>query len=71
MEEDLSDKRVNYTLGTLDEKMVKKNAIAQFKEWYDEASVTPGIVEANAMILCTATKDGIPSGRPLLLKVST
>lgn len=49
--------------------MVKKNPIAQFKEWYDEASVTPGIVEANAMILCTATKDGIPSGRPLLLKV--
>ena len=41
--------------------------IAQFKEWYDEAFAV-GIPEADAMTLATATLDGKPSARIVLLK---
>ncbi|XP_054286748.1 pyridoxine/pyridoxamine 5'-phosphate oxidase-like isoform X1 [Macrosteles quadrilineatus] len=42
--------------------------INQFKIWFDEAAKTPGIAEANSMCLATASKDGKPSARFLLLK---
>ncbi len=69
MHEDLSDQRVSYEQGTLLEKSVSRNPFEQFKKWYDEASAHKEIKEPNAMILCTATKDGFPSARPVLLKV--
>jgi len=71
MHEDLSDQRVSYEKGALDENIIRKNPIEQFKIWYDHAHDTKEIREANAMILCTADKDGFPSGRPVLLKVYT
>ena len=40
----------------------------QFKAWFDEASKHENIYEANAMCLSTATRDGIPSARMVLLK---
>lgn len=67
--EDLSDQRVSYEKGELEEKSIKKNPFEQFKIWFDQAHDTKEIREANAMILCTASKNGFPSGRPVLLKV--
>lgn len=40
----------------LEEDLVAKEPYGQFKEWFDEACNTPGIIEANAMCLATATK---------------
>ncbi len=41
--------------------------IRQFAKWYDEA-IAAGIPEPDAMTLATATKDGKPSARIVLLK---
>ena len=68
MHEDLSDQRVSYEQGTLNENSISKNPFEQFKIWYDHAHATKEIREANAMVLCTASKDGFPSGRLVLLK---
>lgn len=43
------------------------NPIKQFAKWYNEA-IADGIAEADAMTLATATKDGRPSARIVLLK---
>ncbi|XP_034950988.1 pyridoxine/pyridoxamine 5'-phosphate oxidase [Chelonus insularis] len=51
-----------------EEQLDSKEPIGQFKAWFDVACKTPGILEPNAMCLGTATKDGIPSVRPVLLK---
>ncbi|KAL7297849.1 hypothetical protein TKK_0008879 [Trichogramma kaykai] len=48
--------------------LVSKEPFGQFKAWFEIACETPGIGEANAMFLATATKDGMPSCRPVLLK---
>uniref|UniRef100_A0A8C6TQS5 pyridoxal 5'-phosphate synthase n=1 Tax=Neogobius melanostomus TaxID=47308 RepID=A0A8C6TQS5_9GOBI len=42
--------------------------IKQFGNWFDEATNCPEIGEANAMCIATATKDGRPSARMVLLK---
>ncbi|XP_075891016.1 pyridoxine-5'-phosphate oxidase [Nelusetta ayraudi] len=42
--------------------------IKQFGNWFDEATKCPEIGEANAMCIATATKDGRPSARMVLLK---
>jgi pyridoxamine 5'-phosphate oxidase len=39
----------------------------QFRDWF-QAAQDAGITEANAMILATATADGVPSARTVLLK---
>ncbi|KAL5005677.1 hypothetical protein ScPMuIL_016835 [Solemya velum] len=44
------------------------NPMSQFGEWFKQASETPGVEEPNAMSLATATKDGCPSVRMVLLK---
>ena len=46
---------------------VDHNPIKQFAKWYDEATAS-GIAETDAMTLATATKDGRPSARIVLLK---
>ncbi|XP_058807651.1 pyridoxine/pyridoxamine 5'-phosphate oxidase isoform X2 [Phymastichus coffea] len=51
-----------------EESLISKEPFGQFKAWFDIACKTPGIGEANAMFLATATKDGMPSVRPVLLK---
>jgi len=48
--------------------LVAKEPFEQFKSWFEEASKHSGIYEANAMCLSTATKDGFPSSRMVLLK---
>ena len=46
---------------------VKANPIEQFQQWYEEA-VAAEIPEVEAMALATATKEGAPSARIVLLK---
>ncbi|KAJ3194380.1 Vacuolar protein sorting-associated protein 53 [Irineochytrium annulatum] len=62
----ISTLRVNYTRSTLDEKHAHPEPFAQFREWFEEARHTER--EPNAMCLSTATSDGRPSGRMVLLK---
>ena len=67
MNRDIAGIRKNYSLETLDEKNIAANAIDQFTAWWDEA-VKSEIDEVNAMTLATATPDGKPSARIVLLK---
>jgi len=67
MNRDIADIRKNYSLKTLNEEDVATNAIDQFTAWWNEA-VNSEIDEVNAMTLATATKDGKPSARIVLLK---
>jgi pyridoxamine 5'-phosphate oxidase len=53
--------------GELDERNADANPIRQFQLWFDEA-VGRSLPMAEAMTLCTATADGKPSARMLLLK---
>lgn len=48
--------------------LVSREPFKQFTSWFDEASNAPDIGEPNAMALATATKDGIPSVRMVLMK---
>ncbi|KAK4296950.1 hypothetical protein Pmani_030597 [Petrolisthes manimaculis] len=48
--------------------LAAKEPFAQFTDWFTEACNTPGIIEANAMCIATATRDGKPSARMVLLK---
>ena len=50
------------------EDLVSKEPFQQFKSWFEAASSNEAIYEANAMCLSTATADGVPSARMVLLK---
>ena len=50
------------------EDLVSREPFQQFKSWFETASSNEKIYEANAMCLSTATSDGIPSARMVLLK---
>ena len=63
----LADIRKNYSKKKLSEKNADANAIKQFTKWWKQA-VASGIEEVNAMTLATASLDGIPSARIVLLK---
>lgn len=59
--------RKEYEQGALDESTVDESPIRQFGVWYD-AAVAAGIPEPEAMTLSTATPDGRPSARIVLLR---
>jgi pyridoxamine 5'-phosphate oxidase len=65
--ESLADLRRNYTRATLDESDVDADPVAQFRRWFGEA-LAARVLEPNAMTLATATADGHPSARIVLLK---
>lgn len=69
---DLGDLRRTYHRGTLDPADVDPNPIAQFHHWFaDVQAALPDDAlpwEANAMTVATASPDGIPSARIMLLK---
>jgi pyridoxamine 5'-phosphate oxidase len=48
-------------------KSVQKDPFRQFKKWFDEA-VKNGVPEPETMVLATASPDGFPSARVVLLK---
>ncbi len=54
---------------SLDESDVDKNPFEQFARWMEEAMDSgEGGIEVNAMTVATATADGVPSARTVLLK---
>jgi len=59
--------RVEYQKGHLLEVDVALDPFAQFRAWF-EAAATARVPEPNAMTLATATLDGRPSARIVLLK---
>lgn len=61
------DLRQDYQAGSLELEQVLPNPLHQFKRWFDEA-IADNVAEPNAMTLATATKEGKPSARILLLK---
>ncbi len=63
----MPDQRTDYSRFVLREQDVDPDAICQFVRWFDEAtkSTTP---EPHAMTLATATRDGRPSARIVLLR---
>lgn len=63
----IADLRLTYTLAQLTEADVDPDPIRQFQLWFDQA-LSVNILEPNAMTLATATKDGLPSARIVLLK---
>ena len=59
--------RKDYMQKKFDEADTAASAIAQFGLWWDEA-VKSEIDEVNAMTLATASKEGVPDARIVLLK---
>lgn len=68
MTTDLSALRRSYSQRPLNEADCDADPIRQFEKWLDEALSVDGIIEPNAMSLATATRDGTPSARMVLLK---
>lgn len=67
MKEKLQDQRIDYTIGALDIDQVDKDPLKQFALWYaDYEAAKPK--DPNAFSLATASKDGQPHSRVLLLK---
>ena len=63
----LADLRKDYCLAGLTEKDLARDPFRQFDKWFQEAEAAK-LVEPNAMTLSTATRDGRPSARTVLLK---
>ena len=63
----IADIRKDYKLRSLNEEDVAADPFAQFQQWWDQA-IASDIDEVNAMTLATASNDGLPSARIVLLK---
>lgn len=63
----IADIRKEYKLQTLEEELVHGDPLMQFGKWWNEA-ITASIEEPNAMTIATASADGLPSARVVLLK---
>ncbi len=63
----IADLRLDYKAKTLDLSDAAAEPIAQFELWFSEA-LSAKLHEPNAMTLATATPDGVPSARIVLLK---
>jgi pyridoxamine 5'-phosphate oxidase len=67
MNKNIADIRKDYSLHSLNENNIAPTPVEQFTSWWNEA-VASEITEVNAMTLATATSDGKPSARIVLLK---
>jgi pyridoxamine 5'-phosphate oxidase len=65
---DVARLRKEYTLRGLHRNELNPDPFLQFKRWFDESVRTAGDREPNAMTLATASKQGAPSARIVLLK---
>lgn len=63
----IADLRKDYTLRGLSETDLHADPFAQFRAWFDGA-VQAKLPEPNAVTLATATREGRPSARVVLLK---
>jgi pyridoxamine 5'-phosphate oxidase len=59
--------RQEYAAGGLDESDLEADPIAMFRSWFDTVR-SANLHEPNAMVLATASADGRPSARMVLLK---
>ena len=66
-QEEIENLREDYTAASLSEGSTKADPIKQFEVWFNEAQAA-NVPEPNAMTLATATHDGRPSARIVLLK---
>lgn len=67
MQQDIASIRKVYSQKTLTEDSIDRDPVGQFAKWWEEATAS-GIDEVNAMTLATASADGMPSARIVLLK---
>ncbi len=67
MQDSIAAIRKVYSKKTLSENDVHSDPIQQFDQWWQEA-IASEIDEVNAMTLATASADGLPSARTVLLK---
>jgi pyridoxamine 5'-phosphate oxidase len=67
MAKSIADLRREYARARLDESTVSADPLTEFARWFEEA-VQAKVMEPNAMTLATATPDGNPSARIVLLK---
>lgn len=67
MSKSIADLRQEYSLQRLNKTDAHPNPFEQFTLWFDQA-VAAKLPEPNAMTLATATPDGKPSARMVLLK---
>ena len=65
--DNVSDLRKEYVQAGLKESEAHLDPVEQFRKWFDEA-LAADLHEPNAMTLATATSDGRPSARVVLLK---
>lgn len=63
----IADLRKDYTLRSLTETDIDPDPFQQFRTWFEQA-VQAELPEPNAMTLATASPDGIPAARIVLLK---
>lgn len=64
---EVAEIRRDYAREELSESAVKDDPIDQFMEWFEQA-LSADLLDPNAMVLSTATSDGVPSSRVVLLK---
>jgi len=64
---DIKKIRSEYSKDELKEEFLESNPMILFSQWF-EGAVKSGLSEVNAMTLATATPDGKPSARTVLLK---
>jgi pyridoxamine 5'-phosphate oxidase len=67
MDKTIADLRKDYTLQDFSEIEADPNPLIQFKKWFTQA-LAAQLPEPNAMTIATATPDGKPSARMVLLK---
>ena len=65
---DVARMRKEYTLRGLHRSDLLSDPFEQFERWFEESVQSAGDREPNAMTLATATSDGYPSARVVLLK---
>jgi len=63
----IADIRRQYARARLDEAHVSPDPVVEFDRWFSQAREAK-VLEPNAMTLATATRDGAPSARIVLLK---
>lgn len=63
----IDELRKEHNLMSLDKEDLEADPLLQFRRWFEEATLTE-IPEPNAMALATATPEGVPSVRMVLLR---
>lgn len=65
---DITKMRRDYQAGALERADLDDDPFRQFDQWFQIALQTPEVLEANAMTLATADREGLVSARTVLLK---